>query len=1564
MNKLLVAAALASAIVRCGHSMQVSYGVCAHLSRTEYEVRERVLDLVKQTGLASVRMDCDWRRLETKPGSWDFSRFDAIVDEAEKRGISVLPILSSPPDGVKVWSDARWGDFVRRVAKRYRGRIPAVEIWNEQNARSFWHAEPNAADYCSALKIAYEAVKGVAPEMTVSTGGFAGVPLDFIEAVYRAGGGKYFDVMAVHPYDERRMPETALESRLKALRALMARYGDEDKEIWITELGWNTAPVAFKAPEIMGKGLGLAFPGRKEIKALYTDFYLSESADRSDRPFFDAIREILPSNVVLAACRPSQFVQNLETSKVDVVIMPPFDERYPSGSLEAIARFVESGGTLVDFGGAPLFRAANVAEDSLGDVVTNSWEASRRLKVGAASDGEGCFFDRSRLSEADAFIPLHTSAFSNGNVRVNAALYRFAGKGNVLVSGLRERGMDVPVSESAQAKYLTRAMLIARECGVSAIWWYNLRSRDFDWNKHFHGIIHSDFTEKPAYAALKAFAEKCPAGAMFKKSPAWRSGKDYRPEWTRPDGTEAGAVWSVAAPRKAWLEFSASNVAFHDFRGVPIPENQIERRGTRVCLRVTDEPVYFEGAHLVCDGLGADGSASGKIRGPELWYTWYGGNVSREGVRRDLEEIAKAGISGVQWMHCERADTQAWTNICPLQIHCMDENWADIVSFMGDECKRLGLKLVAQNCPGWSQSGGPWVPIEHAQRDIAAAVSFVKGGGRFELPPIPEKNADADSDWRDVALLAFPAPEGEAEGLLRPSRVEELEKGDVRIFHFDRPMTVRTVDFLQPQLYNRKYPYHAPWIDVHFEAKTADGWKTAFSGKLPKSSWRDFVYSMNVACDELTSSCWRLTMKHKYPFSMNPRPRLYAHARQTNWEMKSGRVLRSLMRMPLPKQSRKAWVDKDSILVFEKNSPRVLPKGGDWVVMRFGNVNSKRVNAPAPKSATGWECDKLDPAGIEAHFKGYVDYLNDGPLDKGRLYGILVDSWECYGQTWTKRMPDYFRKACGYDLTRHLPSLFGYVIDSPEDTEKFLHDWRGLVGDLITKNYFKRMAELAHEAGLHSVYETAFGDIISGDALEYWKYSDEPMCEFWSPHGSEIVGHVTSHAFKPVRPCSSAAHVYGKSRVTAEAFTEWGIFWKNDLKTLKGDADRHFARGVTHLCINNWQHEPTADRPAPGTRSGKNGSAFSYKQTWWHAMRHFTDYFRFCEDMLESGVPANDVLWYLGDAVDHLPDAYSEFPEGFAFDYLGRDGLFTEIEWRDGAFRNRHGVSWRVMWVPDVHMMRADTKARLESFAAAGAPVVYGDKDALAKALSALASPDVSTLPKLGDAPNEDFMWIARKDGETYRYFVCAGRNGWQGFVTFRASGSATLVDPVSRRRSAWRNGGEIRLSANQSVFVEFRPAPSFGRWRLTIPQGEGADSPVEMDTPQSWSSLPSLTREAQAFSGTAVYETTFNLPDDIGYELDLGSVETVAKVFVNGKHVSTLWCEPYRCSLAGVARKGRNSLRVEVTNNWRNRIIYDQTIPEEKRRTLMMPSPGYWPDPKAPFDPSGILGPVALRGL
>ena len=143
---------------------------------------------------------------------------------------------------------------------------------------------------------------------------------------------------------------------------------------------------------------------------------------------------------------------------------------------------------------------------------------------------------------------------------------------------------------------------------------------------------------------------------------------------------------------------------------------------------------------------------------------------------------------------------------------------------------------------------------------------------------------------------------------------------------------------------------------------------------------------------------------------------------------------------------------------------------GDWTILRFGHVNTGVKNKPAPPEATGFECDKLSPAGAEQHFAGYIGRLSapGGPADQGRLQGMLIDSWECFTQTWTPAMEREFADRRGYALRQHLPTLAGYVMEDQHTSERFLRDWRKTISDMLVENYFGRLADLAGIAGCSS----------------------------------------------------------------------------------------------------------------------------------------------------------------------------------------------------------------------------------------------------------------------------------------------------------------------------------------------------------------------------------------------------------------------------------------------------------------------------------------------------------------
>ena len=152
------------------------------------------------------------------------------------------------------------------------------------------------------------------------------------------------------------------------------------------------------------------------------------------------------------------------------------------------------------------------------------------------------------------------------------------------------------------------------------------------------------------------------------------------------------------------------------------------------------------------------------------------------------------------------------------------------------------------------------------------------------------------------------------------------------------------------------------------------------------------------------------------------------------------------------------------------------------------------------------------------------------------------------------------------------------------------------------------------------------------------------------------------------------------------------------------------------------------------------------------------------------------------------------------------------------------------------------------------------------------------------------------------------------------------------------------------------------GPWNVSFPGGWGMPGQMTIDALKPWKAL-GTTPEAKAFSGTADYTIDFTLDKlDEGaiVVLDLGRVESLAKVEVNGRDFGDLWSKPYRIPLTGAVKAGKNTLKVSVTDTWYNRLVFDAGQPQAKRRTWTIAGP----KKGSALRDSGLLGPVKVMVL
>lgn len=1038
----------------------------------------------------------------------------------------------------------------------------------------------------------------------------------------------------------------------------------------------------------------------------------------------------------------------------------------------------------------------------------------------------------------------------------------------------------------------------------------------------------------------------------------------------------------------------------------------------------------------------------GKVFYPETWFHYIGGNVSIEGITTDLEAIANAGFSGVQLFHGQAGSP--WPGV-DTQIACLSPLWDGMVKHTAEECRRLGLRFTMQNCPGWAMAGGPWIKPSNAMRHLVWSRTDLVGNSNVsdKILPCPLPDGEEWRDYKDITVLAFPTPlddtdkplipvsiksnsdlpwdaylSGEAKEPLRfPSTTEDKPLW-LEITYPDT-VTIRTVEFPSINSLNHGWCYE-PGVTITVQAMLPDGKaQEILHTELPQSNWQD-DRPISLACSEVKEvKKYRIAITNKHDMALKSL-RFFSAARKNSWESEAGWTLRSIERAgESKKQSPATFVDPNQIrdvsamMDAEGNLKWKVP-AGKWTILRVGHVNTGQKNAPAPPEGTGWECDKLSTEGSNAQFAGYIGRLSgeSGPLANGLLNGMLMDSWECKTQTWTSDMEAQFEQTTDYPLRKWLPAVFGYVVSDSETTTRFLHDWRMVINNLFSNNFYGNMAKLAKQNGLSITYETGAGDVFPADILEYYKFADVPMCEFWQPLTENFVGSIN---FKPIKPTTSAARIYGKPRVAAEAFTSFTHTWDEHFQMLKEVANMNSIEGVSHLVFHTYTHNPQVGFLPPGTSfSGAGiGTPFLRGQTWWKYMPEFTTYLARCSYLQERGKPVSDVLWYLGDEINHKPDQKAPFPEGFKYDYCNPDVLLNRLSVDNGELVTPEGIRYRVLWLPEVPRMRPETVEKLHALIQEGATVVgeapFGlatlsggeqaqrrfDKavkdiwgEASEAGIRRLGKGRIvsgirlaEALQKLNIAPDvkgTEALWAHRSIENADWYYVTApeGR-GFTGSLDFRANGAVELWDPLTGavtpaiyEKKENRTSVQIDLPQAGSCFVVFRKDQSGEQarsatpkkvmatvalhqpWELKFPGGWGAPASIQLPELKPWKDL-NVSAEAKAFSGTAEYTSTFTIEKESGrqYRLNLGQVDMIAEVSLNGTPVRTVWTSPYQVDITDAIQSGTNSLTVKVTSTWFNRLVYDAGQSEASRKTWVLK----WPDKEAPLRESGLLGPVTV---
>jgi len=673
---------------------------------------------------------------------------------------------------------------------------------------------------------------------------------------------------------------------------------------------------------------------------------------------------------------------------------------------------------------------------------------------------------------------------------------------------------------------------------------------------------------------------------------------------------------------------------------------------------------------------------------PQTWWHWMNGNITKEGITADLEAMKQIGLGGATIVNVD-------SGIPRGPVNFMSPEWREDFKFAVQEANRLGLELCVENCAGWSSSGGPWNTPEHAMQHVVTSETKVSGAKHFSgVLPQPRTQLGF---YRDIAVLAFRAPDGETESMKSAAPKASTSMANIdggALLDGDSGTFVTLPTNSLPQFVQLEFPkpFDARLATLTFgqgagEVRgviqvSADGknFRDVRAFTTPGRPTRPLTFALGSKAVsarffrvKFTGIGARTRSLDVAEIDFSPRLRI------ESIEFKNGDNGAAILSSPVEKSAAKnlvvqrdATIDLTSLMSTNGQIEWDAP-AGDWIILRVGYTPTGRNNHPAPKEGTGLECDKFSKAALDAHWDGFMQKILDdiGPLAGKTLNTSLIDSYEVGGQNWNENFRAEFQKRRGYDLLKYLPAFTGRVVDNPEISERFLWDVRRTIADLFAENYFGHFAELCRQHGLLNAVEPYTGPF---ESMQSGAPADVVMGEFWS--GSQ--GHPS------VKLAASIAHIYGKSIVAAESFTarpEDGK-WQNDPYSLKTLGDLMYCQGLNRYVFHRYAMQPWTNR-WPGMTMGQWGFHFERTETWWNQGKPWIDYISHCEFLLQQGRAVADAAYFTGESAPaEMRAGNPALPTGYDYDAINADVLLHGATVKNGRITLASGANYAALILP------------------------------------------------------------------------------------------------------------------------------------------------------------------------------------------------------------------------------------------------------------------------------------------
>ncbi|MDP9078948.1 MAG: glycoside hydrolase family 2 [Bacteroidota bacterium] len=718
------------------------------------------------------------------------------------------------------------------------------------------------------------------------------------------------------------------------------------------------------------------------------------------------------------------------------------------------------------------------------------------------------------------------------------------------------------------------------------------------------------------------------------------------------------------------------------------------------------------------------------------WY-WISDNISKGGVVKDLEAMKKVGINRAFIGNIGLDDVPYG------KVKMFSDEWWDVLHTALKTATRLNIQIGLFNGPGWSQSGGPWIKPEQSMRYLNSSQVMVKGPLLFN-----KKLDQPQKQFQDVKVLAYPVDKdfnGDISSL-KPSLTSVpvmdslgnlMDKNESTAIHLTRGQQY-TFDINTKLLYTVRSVVITPvkyqvTLEGDIQAKINGVYTTLKHFSIDRSN-----AALNVGfipfgpaaftIPATTSDSFRIVFTSVSGNSDIAEIKLSATPVVENYIEKT---LAKMWPTPHPFWKDYQWQPQ----VAEKSDYTIDPAkvidiskymaadgtlnwnvpAGNWVIERTGMSPTNVHNSPAPPAGTGLEVDKMSTAHVEEHFNAFLgEIMKRIPAEDRKTWKVAVeDSYETGSQNWTDNLVAEFKQAYNYDPTPYIPVLQGKVVGSEDVSDRFLWDLRRLIADDVSYKYVGGLRDISHKYGLTTWLENYGHWGYPGEFLQYGGQSDEIGGEFWSEGD---LGDIENRA------ASSSAHIYGKTKVSAESFTAAGRPFFRYPAMFKKRGDRFFTEGINNTLLHVYIEQPNDDK-LPG-QDAWFGVEFNRLNTWFFDMDIFLKYIKRCNMMLQQGRYVADAAYFIGEDAPKMTGITDPpLPQGYSYDYINGEVLKSRITVKDGKLTLPNGITYSILVLPKLETIRPELLSKIKDLVQQGA-VVLGPKPSRSPSLQGYPASD------------------------------------------------------------------------------------------------------------------------------------------------------------------------------------------------------------------------------------------------